>query len=409
MIEPAGGYREATVWVDAAGHTAAVALTGGSHRIDGLISGVSTAGATVDVASFTGDVKTYQLSPEASVTINGQTGSLGSSYTGNYASVLLDNETNQVTALELDTTVTYIQGTIRSVTSRNLTVLPFNSSKSEVYLLDDNAQVLYEGKEAYRAELVSGMSVTIRLNREKLVDLVSAWPGERVTQGEIASMEFGVTSVMTVSLADGTRTVFRLDTNSPPPMTRNGNVCTIDKLMVGDRVSVTVRRGNISKIDATAQEATHAGTIVSVSTDMDGTTLVVKLNNGETVTYPVEARAAVTQGNKTVGLSALKPGQEAELVVSGGKIVSVNLTATLPSSQLHSGMIISMDIFEDTMFVKEEDGSLLSVSVPGTARVLDAKGKSVGFRNLNVSDQVQVYGTLGDDGVFVATLVILVD
>lgn len=408
LIEPAGGYREASVWVDGMGHTAAVSLTGGIRRIEGIISGVSAAGTAVDVAGFTGAVKTYQLTSGASVSINGLAGTLGTGYTGYYASILLDNDTNQVSALEVDTAVTYLQGTIRSISSRTITVLPFDSSKSEAYLLAEDAEVSYEGEAVSLQSLVSGQSVTIRLNREKLVDLVSAWPGERVTQGEITSMEFGVTTVMTVGLEDGTQTVFRLDTGDPPPMTRNGNTCTIDKLMAGDRVAVTVRRSAVTKIDATSQEATHTGTIVGVNTGLDGTTLVVKLADGETVTYPVEARAAVTQGDKTVGLSALRPGLQAELVVSGGRIVSVNLPASLPSSQQRSGMVISLDASKGTMLVKEGDGALLSVSVPSSARVIDASGKTVYLRNLDVGAQVQLYGSVGNDGVFVATLVIRV-
>lgn len=414
LIEPAGGYREAIVWVDGMGHTAAVSLTGGIRRIEGIISGVSAGGTAVDMAGFAGAVKTYQLSSGASVSINGLSGTLGTGYTGYYATVFLDNDTNQVTALEVDTAVTYIQGTIRSATTdhqtsrRTITVLPFDSSKSEAYLVTEDAEVTYDGAAATFQELKADQSVTIRLNRDKQVDLVSAWPGEQVTQGEITSMEFGVTTVMTVGLDDGTQAVFRLDTGDPPPMTRNGNTCTIDKLMAGDRVAVTVRRSEVSKIDATSQEATHTGTIISVNTGLDGTTLVVQLTGGETASYPVEARAAVTQGDKTVGLSALKPGAEAELVVSGGKIVSINLPASLPSAQQRSGMVISLDASKGTMFVKEADGALLSVSVPSSARVIDASGKTVALRNLAVGAQVQIYGSEGNDGVFVATLVIRV-
>lgn len=414
LIVPAGSYREATVWVDGRGHTAAVALTGGVRRADGIISRVSAAGATVDLADFTGEVKTYSLAPKAAVSINGLTGTLGSGYVGYYTSILLDNETNQITALEVDTAVTYLQGTIRSVSSdrqaarRTITVLPFNSSRSEAWFLTEDAEITYEGEAASFQSLKTGQSVTVRLNREKKAELVSAWPGERVTQGEIASVEFGVTTLLTVGLADGSRTVFRLDTGDPPPMTRNGISCSIDKLMAGDRVSVTVKRSLVTKIEATSQEATHTGTIVSVSTDLNGTTLMVQLSTGETSTFPVEARALVTQGDKIVGLSVLKPGMNAELVISGEKIVSINLPESLVSSQQRGGTVISLDPSKGTMFLKEGDGGLLSVSVPKSAKVIDASGKSVSLKSLSVGAQVQVYGALGDDGVFAATLVIRV-
>ena len=414
LIQPAGSYREATVWVDEMGHTAAVSLVGGIRRTEGIISGVSAAGTTVDVADFTGAVRTYALASNAAVSINGLPGTLGTGYAGYYASLLLNNDTNQITALEVDTAVTYVQGTIRSAVTdrqtsrRTITVLPFNSSKSEAYLLTEDAEVSYDGKAVDFKSLKADQSVTVRLDRDKQADLVSAWPGDQVTEGEITSIEFGVTTVLTVGLEDGTRAVFRLDTSDPPPMTRNGNACTIDKLMKGDRISVTVRRSEITKLDTTSQEATHTGTIVSISTDLDGTTLVVKLPSGETASYPVDTRAVVTQGDKTVGLSVLKPGAEAELVISGGKIISINLSEPLSSAEQRSGMIISLEASKGTMFIKEGDGALLSVSVPSSARVIDASGKSLSLKTLTVGARVQVYGSKGDDGVFVATLVIRV-
>lgn len=414
LIEPAGSYRDATVWVDGLGHTAAVSLTGGLRRTEGIISGVSTAGGTVDVAGFTGTVKTYTLAPKASVSINGLSGTLGSGYAGYYATVLLDNDTNRVTALEVDTAVTYIQGTVRSATTdrqtsrRTITVLPFGSSKSVSHVLTEDAEITYEGEDFSFRDLNADLSVTVRLNRDGQAELVSAWPGEQVTEGEISNVEFGVTTVLTVGLEDGTQAVFRLDTGSLPPMTRNGTPCSIDRLIKGDRISVTVRRNAVTKLDITSQEATHIGSIVSISTDLSGTTLEVKLSTGETASYPVDARAAVTQGEKTVGLSALKPGADAELVISGGKITAVNLSDPLLSSQQRGGTVISLDVSNGTMFIKEKDGALLSVSVPGSARVIDASGKSLSLKSLSAGAQVQVYGNLGNDGVFLATLVILV-
>lgn len=40
--------------------------------------------------------------------------------------------------------------------------------------------------------------------------------------------------------------------------------------------------------------------------------------------------------------------------------------------------------------------------------MIDASGKSVNLKNLDVGAQVQLYGSEGEDGVFVATLVIRV-
>ena len=414
LIEPAGTYREATVWVDGQGHTAAVSLTGGLRRGEGIISGVSASGNTVDVSGFTGAVKTYDLASNAAVSINGLSGTLGSGYVGYYASILLDNDNNRITALEVDTAVSYVQGTIRSAVTdrqsgrRTLTVLPFDSTRSEAYTVTEDAVVTYEGETVTFQTLKADQSVTIRLNRDKQAELISAWPGERVTEGELTSVEFGVTTVLTVGLEDGTRAVFRLDTGNPPPMTRNGNTCTIDRLTAGDHVAVTVSRGQVSKLDATSQEATHTGTIVSVSTDLNGTTLTVELSTGETASYPVDTRAPVTQGDKTVGLSALRPGVQAELIISGEKIVSINLPASLPSSEQRGGTVISLDASNGTIFLKEADGSLLSVSVPSSARVIDASGKSVSLKNLAVGAQVQVYGNYDESAVFVATLIIRV-
>ena len=98
----------------------------------------------------------------------------------------------------------------------------------------------------------------------------------------------------------------------------------------------------------------------------------------------------------------------AELVISGEKIISVNLPEPLPSSEQRGGTVISLDASKGSMFIKESDGSLLSVSVPTSARIIDTGGKSISLKNLPVGAQVQVFGAYNDSAVFVATLVVRV-
>lgn len=417
LIQTAGGYNGASVWVDGAGRTVAVVLTGGIRREEGLIGGVSAAfsGTNLELIGFDGVTKTMPMIPEASVTVNGLSGNittLGAGYVGNYASVYVDNETDQVTAVAIDTSVSYVQGYIKSVTYRgiatnNITIVRYDDGKTSVIPLAEEVQVTYEGEPVEISELKADQMATVRLDSEKRAVSIDAYPGSSVTEGIISSISYDTITTLIVTRDDGVQIPFKLDLNDLPDFTRNGKPSTVDRLMAGDRVSVTVRHNAVSQVDTLSQEATHTGTITAVNTDLNGTALVVELSDGETVAYSVNSRVTITRDDQIVGISALQPGEEIEMVVSGEQIISIALTSSVPESELLSGMVMTADTTKRTMFLKLTNGDLMTISVPSSARIVDVNGSSSSLQKLS-GTQVQVYGNYDSSGTFVATLVVRV-
>ena len=193
--------------------------------------------------------------------------------------------------------------------------------------------------------------------------------------------------------------------NDLPAFTRDEKSSTVDRLTVGDQVSVTVRYNEVTQVSSTSQSATASGTVASISSDLSGTTLVVKLSSGETKAYNVGANVVVSKDDRTVNLVTLQPGDSIDLVTSGDELVSITITAVSTNSTELNGTAIYINASDQTIFLKLEDSTLVTVEVPSSARIVDTAGTSLTLKSLPAGTQLQVFGSYSN-GVFSATLVL---
>lgn len=412
LIDADGGYDSATVRVDGAGHVVALQLTGGTRKAEGLIGSVSTgtAGTQLNLTAFDGTTTALPLASNAVVTINGLSGTLGTSYTGNYAQVTVDNDTATVTSVAVNTSTTYVQGYIKSISynkseTDSLTVVRFSDGQTATYPIADNVAVTYQGASIKFNELTSNRLVTIQLNNQDRAAAIYSYPGSVTTEGTLTAIQFDVVTILTVTKDDGTAVTFQLDMNDLPTFTRDGKSSTVDRLTVGDQVSVTVRYNEVTQITSTSQSATASGTVASISSDLNGTTLVVRLNTGETKAYNVSASVVVTRDDRTVNLLTIQPGDSVDLVISGEELVSITITAASTSSTELNGTAIYVNTSDQTIFLKLEDSSLVTVEVPSSCRIVDTAGTSLTLKSLPAGAQLQVFGSY-NSGTFTATLIL---
>ena len=237
----------------------------------------------------------------------------------------------------------------------------FSDGQTATYPIADNVAVTYQGASIKFNELTSNRLVTIQLNNQDRAAAIYSYPGSVTTEGTLTAIQFDVVTVLTVTKDDGTAVTFQLDMNDLPTFTRDGKSSTVDRLTVGDQVSVTVRYNEVTQITSTSQSATASGTVASISSDLNGTTLVVRLNTGETKAYNVSASVVVTRDDRTVNLLTIQPGDSVDLVISGEELVSITITAASTSSTELNGTAIYVNTSDQTIFLKLEDSSLVTV------------------------------------------------
>lgn len=412
VIDSEAGYTTAVCRVDEQGHLAQLQLSGGTIAIEGILTSVEAmlnGGHLLQVTGFNGVTKPYTLPFGAPVTINGQAGSLTARYVGSYVNLRIsDDDLEQLEGVDVDSVTEYIQGALRDYDTSGrystVTITNLINNQSASYDVAAGAVVRFDGAAVALDSVRKGSYVTARLAGNE-VTLLEAYPAASETEGTLESIRYGTDTLMTVRLEDGQMVTFTLNLSSLPEIYRDGKVSAIDRLISGDGIVVTTRYGQVETIEAYAQTVNVSGTITRITMVSSGVTLDLTLSSGEQMSCTVSEGVAVTQGGEPVSLYSLKPDYRVSMVVSGTTVVSIEVDKTTSANGLLNGTVLLSNIQEQTLLIKQEDGTPLTVDV-AFARFMRADSTTTTQSWLQTDDVVQVYGSYSGS-TFVATLVIV--
>ena len=415
LVDESAGYTSATCRVDSLGHLAGVQLLGGTRQEEGLIKSVTfsaNGAAVLQVTRFNGETQRYTVPAGTGVLVNGLTGTLSSTYVGDYVTLRVSNDnTGEVSAVMVDTITQYIQGSIKSVRTSvspsTITINDFATGKSATYNVASGAIITYNGDSIGLSRLENGYFVTLRLYANEAA-MIQAYPGSSTVQGVITAINYGATTDLTVALNDGTTATYTVDLTNPPDIYRGNTQSTIDKLKAGDAVTLTVRYNQVTRIDATPQTANMEGTITRVTMEATGVTLEITLTDGSSVSYLITEGVSISQDGSALSMYALKPGYQVALVVNNDQVVSIEVDKASGSSTQITGTVLYVNTSDYTVLLQWNDSSgmtnVTTIQAIG-ASVLSVGGNNLSLSSLETGDTVQVYG--GYDGLnFRASLII---
>lgn len=212
-------------------------------------------------------------------------------------------------------------------------------------------------------------------------------------------------TLLYVRQADNSVLSYELPLDNLPTIYRDGKTSSVDKLKSGDTVEVTVRYNQVSQIEATSQSANVTGTITKVVQDSStGVTLELMLTTGESVTYTVSEGVSVTQEGTVSNVWALRVNDKVGLVVSGGEVISIEVSKSSASGTVLTGTVFTKNTTERTLMILLSDGNVVTVDV-SSASFVDAAGGSLSLSRLSGDDAVTVYGSYSG-AKFKATLVV---
>lgn len=412
IIDPNAGYTEATCRTDAQGHLVRLQLSGGVSDEEGILAGVElnlSGGQNLLVTGFDGTTKQYLLPAGATVTVNGLPGTMTARYVGNYVSLqVADEGINRLEGVAVDSVTEYIQGSLRSYSTSGrydtVTIAGLTNGRTSTYDVSSNAAIYYEGETVRLGDLRRNCFVTICLTNNE-VTLLDAYPSSNETEGVLESISYGSTTVLTLRLRDDQRVTFSMNLNDLPDIYRDDRVSSIDKLVPGDDLVVTVRYNEIEVIEAYSQSANVSGIINRITLESRGVTLSLTTSDGQQVSYTVADTVVVTQDGASVSVYSLKPDYRVSLVVNGTSVVSIRVDRATSTDKQVTGTVLEPRLSDETLNIILENGSLLKVDV-AYARFILANGDAVNLEYLQVNDTVQIYGRYSGS-TFVAELVIV--
>lgn len=421
IVESGANYTTAVCKLDDQGRLVAIQFTGGTSTTEGIFadytkSSTSSANATIQLIGFDGVTRTYTIPSDATITVDGLVDSLSSSLKDSYVILRLLDEDASVQSVSVDTKSNYVQGVIKSVDSSDdtISITRLSNDRTATYDVTSSAVITYDGETTRLKDLDKNDFVTILLNESDDATMIQAYPSSTTTEGTISERTFGsgtdTTITFVVTQKDGTKVSFKVDLSDPPVVERDDEDSTVDKLRVGDEVEFTVRYGDVTRIEATTQNVNLTGTVERIIQEKSGYTLEMLLSDGEKVSYTVDSTISVTQNNKEVALSSLKPGYKLGLAVNGDQVVAIEIQQAVNSGNKVSGTILVVDYAQDIIYLRAVTDTggedIVTVSVPSSAVILSAStGKSLVLRDLDSGNIIEVNGSYSGT-IFEATVIL---
>lgn len=417
IVDASAGYTDALCKLDDQGRLVAVIFSGGTQEAEGVLAGYSQNTGAIQVTGIDGVTRTYTLSDDVTSTVDGMTDDVNAGYVGDYVTLRVSNDDGTVVSVAVDTETEYVQGTVKSVSyssdTNTITVTDLDTGKNKTYKVESGADITYNGESTALRNIKDNYFVTLRLSGS-YAEMVAAYPGSTVTEGTLVGRTFSSsdsTATLEVALDDGTTVSFKLDLSDPPDVERSGTDSSIDKLRTGDQVTITIRRSQITLIEAEPQSANVTGTVDRIIQEKGGSTLEMTLSDGEEVSYTVSSSISVTQNGDSASLSSIRPGYRLGLVVEDdGQVVAIEIQQATGSANKVTGTVIYVNTSDKYIYVQivDESGSeeVLTVNVPSSATILDVgTGDELYLRELEAGDVIEANGSY-ESGSFTATVVL---
>jgi len=401
----------ALAYLDTLGKTPVIEAYKGVTRVAGVLS--SAGGATLLLSCFDGFTREFVVPSGARVTVNGTAKTLNTAYVGCYADVTCSGGTVTLVNVKSESAVNWVQGVITNVvsssetTTKYLYVSPLAGGGSTKYLITDSAALTKDGKAATFASLENGGFVTLKI-KDNIVAEVRAVSGDSELTGRIQSIVLGTTVNLKLTDRDGLLCTFRLDIANLPKIQRGSAAIGIDRLNVGDEITVTLDDCKVTAITAVGTENTLTGELTSITETTSGIQWTIKQDNGEAVTLSVDESAGVYHGTTAILRSDIHAGDRVSVVVVGSTITEITLLSAITSADKVSGSVLLVNATSKTVTILTASGKLVYLDLKSVVSIISAEtGRAVSLSSLAVNSGIVAYGSYSNSSTFKAVSIIV--
>lgn len=186
---------------------------------------------------------------------------------------------------------------------------------------------------------------------------------------------------------------------------RNGVEAKMNTLTVGDTISLRMTYGKVTKIQASSQTTTNAGTIDFITHSTKGTTIGIA-SGDEVLEYKVNKSVKVyVDSSENASIYDLRPGTAIDIKLDSNEIVRIEAASTVSKSQ-YFGTVKNVNATYGLMVI-EEDGTEIDIYINSNTKIIDSNtGRTVLLKNVEKGLTATVTGS-NSSGVFEASVIVL--
>ena len=299
-----------------------------------------------------------------------------------------------------------VNGISTSKGKKIITMHEVDSSELIKYTLSDDVSVTYDGTPSTVSAIKAADYAEIEIKDGEVI-VINASKKEKTVVGTVSEITLVPDFALSVQTSAGVEKYTFADGATA---TRNNLSAQPGDILVGDRVSLTIRYNMISKAVATSLNSNVTGTIeeITISTLPS---IKVRQSNGNTVSYSISREAEYVVDEASSDIYGLRLGSTVTLRVEGETAVKV--TSTTPaSSNVLTGKVNTVHssygfILLDT---ETQNGDVTQTQVflkkSGIKIINSATGKEVSSSAIKAGMELSITGVM-NTGAFEATTIII--
>jgi len=382
-------------------------------KVSGLLTAASA--SSVTIRDTDGVSRVYAIPAGLTVTVGSSSQALSSSLVGLYATIAVNNSVVKSITAANEEGVTWAQGLVTSIsnqtssTGATLYIKNLDTDTASHYTALTTAAVTVSCASSTIDKIVQNQFVTLKLKSGKISE-ITAVPGSYTLTAKISALTYGEIVTLTLSADAGSSLVYLLDIGNLPTIMRGDNQVGIERLSVGDTLTVTVTNGAVTKLATAASSSTLDGVVTSIVSTANGTSWVITDTAGSTHTLSIDSSASIYQGSKALLLTDVQAGDTVSVVADNNVISEVYLKSSNSNtaSKLTASVLAVDTAKRRVTALSTSSGKLVYITLASSGTVFNtATGKDLTVSSLAANQQVIAYGAYSDSANFAATSIII--
>ena len=381
----------------------------------GTVFDIDTESSVIEFENADGDDKSYIIPNDAKIVIDGVAGKLEDVLENSGIVVVRHGKgiySVEVISPESNKTV---KGSVEGVVSRD------NYARISVKLDETGEVVSYYGESQFDVttdgvadsmkSLKVGDYVVIKLLGTQIVS-IDRLTAEATVQGTLKAINLNspiTISVLTVEEISEKETVSEYTVSDEVTIRRDGNKASLRDILVGDKVVLTVKRGDVTKIIATSTKGSATGSVTAIKIAAQSSVTISA--NGVETEYAIDMNAQYIVAGTEATIYDLRLGNVVTLTLSGSTATKIEQTAA-SSTTTKSGTVDSISTAYGYINMIGSNAVSEQIFASKTGSTIGAKiingetGKEITFKNIKKGDYIIATGAYSN-GAFIAKTIVV--
>lgn len=283
-----------------------------------------------------------------------------------------------------------------------------NSQNAGTYTCIENVPITYQDQPATIRSFSNGDTVTLELSG----GVVQAIRGEEkaieISNATVSDLSIdGSDLVMTIESGNEDYDGKSYPVSSNVRVTKNGKDDDMSSIYVGDKVTLTLEYGVITKVTATSSVSTVSGTLKSLTISSEPSITITV--DGKDKTYVIPPECVITINEKDGEIYDFRVGDSLVLTVESQTVTKIKCSTSIVStSGKVYGTVNAVNTSYGFISVTTEDSDI-PITIfcrDNSTTFINEKGSSLKMSSIEIGDTVECRGAT-TNGAFVASLVIV--